>query len=67
MQNLKTTVAGALTIAIPVLGGFLKRFYLNEPLAETDWAIIFAAITTGVGLIFAGDATAAPTKEGKVP
>lgn len=53
-MNWKTTTAGVLTILGAIGGGFLSWLKTNT---LPDFGAIAAAITVGVGLIFAKDAT----------
>lgn len=60
MSNAKTTIAGVLTIALPILGLLLK--WMNgEPITAADLTIVSTAATSGTGLWFAKDATTPTT------
>lgn len=60
MKNAKTTIAGILTIALPILGLLLK--WLNgDPITASDMAMVSAATTSGTGLWFAKDAQTVET------
>ncbi len=54
MKSWKTTVAGVLTALLPVLNAVLA-FLDNDPATVPDWGLAVAAITAGLGLIFARD------------
>ena len=54
MKSWKTTVAGVLTALLPVLNA-VQAFLDNDPLTVPDWGLAVAAITAGLGLIFARD------------
>jgi hypothetical protein len=60
MQNAKTTIAGVLTILLPILGVLLK-WLQGEPITSTDVAMISAAATSGTGLWFAKDSSTPTT------
>ena len=60
MKNAKTTIAGILTIALPILGMLLK-WLQGEPITGSDLAMISAATTSGTGLWFAKDSATAET------
>jgi hypothetical protein len=54
MKSWKTTVAGVLTALLPVLNA-VSAFLDNDPLTIPDWGLAIAAVTAGLGLIFARD------------
>jgi hypothetical protein len=55
MKNAKTTIAGILTILLPVLAVVAK--WLNgDPITSTDLAMLSASASSGTGLWFAKDA-----------
>jgi len=55
MKNTKTTLAGVGAILIAV-GGALKAFFDNDPTTNLDLTTTIAAVTAGIGLIWAKDA-----------
>ena len=55
MKNTKTTLAGIGAILVAV-GGALKALFDNDPSTNLDLTTTIAAITAGVGLIWAKDA-----------
>lgn len=55
MKNTKTTLAGVGAILIAV-GGALKAFFDNDPTTNLDLTTTIAAVTAGLGLIWAKDA-----------
>lgn len=50
----RTTVAGIAAIGIAVLTA-VKALFDNDPVTMPDWGAVIAAITVGIGLIFARD------------
>ncbi len=54
-MNWKTTLAGVGAILIAV-GGALKAFFDNDPTTNLDLTTTIAAVTAGIGLIWAKDA-----------
>lgn len=54
MKSWKTTVAGVLTAIIPVLNA-VQAFIDGDPATVPDWGLAIAAVTAGLGLIFARD------------
>jgi len=61
MKNTKTTLAGVGAILIAI-GGALKAVFDNDPTTNLDLTTTIAAVTAGIGLIWAKDA-----KEAEVP
>jgi len=59
MQNRKTTLAGIGAILVAV-GGALKALFDGDPTTNFDIATTVTAISAGIGLILAKDAS---TKE----
>ena len=55
MKNTKTTLAGVGAILIAV-GGALKAVFDNDPTTNLDITTTIAAVTAGIGLIWAKDA-----------
>ena len=55
MKNMKTTLAGLGAILIAV-GGALKAVFDNDPTTNLDLTTTIAAVTAGIGLIWAKDA-----------
>jgi hypothetical protein len=60
MKNAKTTIAGVLTVVLPILGLLLK-WLQGEPITAADLTIVSTAATSGTGLWFAKDATTPTT------
>jgi hypothetical protein len=54
MVNWKTTTTGIATILVAV-GSTLKALTDNDPATVPDYTVLVAAITSGLGLIFARD------------
>jgi hypothetical protein len=61
MKNTKTTLAGVGAILIAI-GGALKAVFDNDPTTNLDLTTTIAAVTAGIGLIWAKDA-----KEAEAP
>ena len=59
MKNTKTTLAGVGAILIAV-GGALRSAFDNDPSTNIDIASTIAAVTAGIGLIMAKDASDKP-------
>jgi hypothetical protein len=55
MKNTKTTLAGVGAILVAV-GGALKAIFDNDPTTNLDLTTTIAAVTAGIGLIWAKDA-----------
>jgi hypothetical protein len=55
MKNTKTTLAGVGAILVAV-GGALKAIFDGDPATNVDIASTIAAMTAGIGLIWAKDA-----------
>lgn len=55
MKNTKTTLAGIGAILIAI-GGTLKALFDNDPSTTVDLTTTIAAVTAGIGLIWAKDA-----------
>ena len=55
--SIKTTVAGigSLLVGLGAFGKILNDFLLGEPVNFDQVSVAVAAITTGIGLIFARD------------
>ena len=53
-KNWRTTVAGVATAVMAVADGVVKLLDGN-PTTNPDWALIIAAVTAAIGLIFARD------------
>lgn len=60
----RTTTLGILAI-LTAAAGFLQATLDGDPMTEPDMAALIAAVTAGLGLIFAKDAqvTGLPTKK----
>ena len=56
MKNTKTTLAGVGAILVAV-GGALRAAFDGDPATNIDIASTIAAVTAGIGLILAKDAT----------
>lgn len=50
----KTTLGGVGAI-LAAVGGALNLMFDGKPETNPDWTIVIAAVTTGIGLIFARD------------
>ena len=61
MKNTKTTLAGVGAILVAI-GGALKAVFDNDPSTNLDLTTTIAAVTAGIGLIWAKDA-----KEAEAP
>jgi hypothetical protein len=59
MKNTKTTLAGVGAILVAV-GGALKALFDGDPSTNLDLTTTIAAVTAGVGLIWAKDAEKKP-------
>ena len=59
MKNTKTTLAGVGAILVAV-GGALKALFDGDPSTNLDITTTIAAVTAGVGLIWAKDAEKKP-------
>ena len=59
MKNTKTTLAGIGAILVAV-GGALKALFDGDPATNLDITTTIAAMTAGIGLIWAKDATEVP-------
>ena len=59
MKNTKTTLAGVGAILVAV-GGALKAVFDNDPTTNLDLTTTIAAVTAGIGLIWAKDADKKP-------
>ena len=55
MKNTKTTLAGVGAILIAI-GGAFKAVFDNDPTTNLDLTTTIAAVTAGIGLIWAKDA-----------
>ena len=55
MKNTKTTLAGVGAILIAI-GGALKAVFDSDPTTNLDLTTTIAAVTAGIGLIWAKDA-----------
>jgi hypothetical protein len=56
MKNTKTTIAGIGAILVAV-GGALRALFDNDPSTNVDIPAVIAAVSAGIGLIAAKDAT----------
>lgn len=56
MKNTKTTIAGIGAILVAV-GGALKALFDGDPSTNLDLTATIAAISAGIGLIMAKDAS----------
>ena len=56
MKNTKTTLAGVGAILVAV-GGALKALFDGDPTTSVDPTATIAAISAGIGLVMAKDAT----------
>ena len=56
MKNTKTTLAGVGAILVAV-GGALKAIFDGDPTTSVDPTATIAAISAGIGLVMAKDAT----------
>lgn len=59
MKNTKTTLAGIGTILVAV-GSALKALFDGDPSTNLDLTATIAAVTAGIGLIWAKDAEKKP-------
>jgi len=59
MKNTKTTLAGVGAILVAV-GGALKAIFDGDPSTNVDLTTTIAAVTAGIGLIWAKDADKKP-------
>lgn len=59
MKNWKTTLAGIGAILVAV-GAALKALFDGDPATNIDMATTISAVTAGVGLIMAKDASTPP-------
>jgi hypothetical protein len=59
MKNSRTTTLGILTI-ITAVASAITALVDTDPNTIPDWGSVVAAVTAGVGLIFAKDATPKP-------
>jgi hypothetical protein len=59
MKNTKTTLAGIGAILVAI-GGTLKALFDNDPSTTVDLTTTIAAVTAGIGLIWAKDAEKKP-------
>jgi len=59
MKNTKTTLAGVGAILVAV-GGALKALFDGDPSTNLDLTTTIAAVTAGIGLIWAKDAEKKP-------
>jgi len=64
MKNTKTTLAGVGAILVAV-GGALKAVFDNDPTTNLDLTTTIAAVTAGIGLIWAKDADKTATIDPK--
>lgn len=63
MKSWKTTVLGISTILAAVTG-IVQSLLDNDPATNPDFTVAIAAITSGVGLIFARDNNVTSEKAG---
>ena len=66
MKNTKTTLAGVGAILVAV-GGALKAIFDGDPSTNVDLTTTIAAVTAGIGLIWAKDAKDAKEVEAPKP
>jgi len=59
MKNTKTTLAGLGAILVAI-GGALKAIFDGDPSTNVDLTTTIAAVTAGIGLIWAKDADKKP-------
>jgi len=64
MKNTKTTLAGVGAILVAV-GGALRAVFDNDPTTNLDLTTTIAAVTAGIGLIWAKDADKTATIDPK--
>ena len=64
MKNTKTTLAGVGAILIAI-GGALKAVFDNDTTTNLDLTTTIAAVTAGIGLIWAKDADKTATIDPK--
>ena len=63
MKSWKTTVTGLGTI-LAAIAGALVLFFDGKPETNPDWTAVIAAVTAGLGLIFARDNNVTSEKAG---
>jgi hypothetical protein len=54
MKSWKTTATGIVTV-LAAIAGAAKFMLDNDPATNPDWTAVIAALTAGIGLIFARD------------
>lgn len=54
MKSSKTTVLGIIGAVTAILSA-VKAMFDGDPLTNPDWTVTIAAVTSGIGLIFARD------------
>ena len=54
LTSWRTTLAGICTAVIAIADGIMKLVDA-DPMTKPDWALIIAAVTAAIGLIFARD------------
>lgn len=59
MKNTKTTLAGVGAILVAI-GGAMKALFDGDPATNLDITTTIAAVTAGIGLIWAKDAEKKP-------
>jgi hypothetical protein len=59
MKNTKTTLAGIGAILVAI-GGAMKALFDGDPSTNLDLTTTIAAVTAGIGLIWAKDAEKKP-------
>ena len=59
MKNTKTTLAGIGAVLVAI-GGAMKALFAGDPSTNLDITTTIAAVTAGIGLIWAKDAEKKP-------
>jgi hypothetical protein len=54
MKSWKTTAAG-ISAAVAAIASAVSALVDNNPATNPDWAAVIAAVTAGIGLVFARD------------
>lgn len=63
MRSWKTSATGIATILAAVATA-AKALFDNDPTTNPDWPLAIAAVTSGLGLIFARDANVTSEQQG---